>query len=304
MPQDQRRKPKRVVITHVGTSALECKAIQHRGVQPTDYQNELEDVKGNRRRLDLLPKWGEALQEGLRIRWNATNYPDPAERRKASPAEIASLSMLGLEAGDRIVLVYSDTNAGEFCALLLQQCLLEQPAPDLNAVFRVNDVDIGMTKLPKVEMEDSSQFIDEGLPAYMRLLTNEIWDKEHQKAKLDSEAQLIFNITGGLKGVVPFAVLAAQLIATHPDRHVATRIAYAHEQGKDLISLAPLLPINWLERYGLRDLYPGIRTLVESSGSPQAFALGDEFNAYKRVPGFPNALAKTVHYLFSDLDWQ
>ncbi len=285
----------KIVITHVGTSALDCEAL-NASLLPYPYK--LDQIKKNARlRDEERTDFEECLYKGLCDIWKEpeTEYTEE-EKRKASPAEIASLNMLGLNAGDRVVLVSSDTNAGKFCAALLRYCLTSPTdgTPDEGYVFRPTGLDVPeYSVLEGVKMDNDNQFVEKGLPTYMELVGNEYnaMNKQHK---------LIFNITGGYKGIIPFAVLAAQLLGAHTERGIKADVVYMHETSTNLITLGPQLPFDWRE---MTNLYPGIHTLVEYPNTPAAHALDERWNVY-RLQGRDeaNELAKAVYHLLRTLN--
>lgn len=127
----------RFVITHVGTTAIECEAIKRRQNAPRDYERLVRLILNNQQRTErLVEEWSEALQMGLRAIWSDPQRPDRADQLRRSPAEIASLYTLDLQPGDQVVLFHSDTRAGEFCAELLRRCLASDPPVSIVAVTR------------------------------------------------------------------------------------------------------------------------------------------------------------------------
>ncbi|NJN66281.1 MAG: hypothetical protein HC884_06000 [Chloroflexaceae bacterium] len=297
----------RVVITHVGTSALKCAAIKRGDTRPSDYEQKVQEISGSEERAGprlpgwleaLLPEWQQALREGLCAVWNDARR-DVNWKRNQSPAEIASLTMMSLQRGDRVVLVSSDTNAGQFCASMLHHGLATVPAGTCDArAFRPDDLEVPeVVVLPGVETKDGSRFVAEGLPQYMRLVAAE---RNRMHAERDT---LHFNITGGYKGIIPFAVLAAQLLGTHPYHRLSTEVVYWHAASSaTLISLGPHLPMDWEK---MKALHQGICTLVEHPGSDLARELDERWNPYRLTTSesHPNALALTVYHLLNDLGW-
>lgn len=315
---------RRVVITHVGTSALACAAMfwntpkdeqDHRkqtfatlwkremptnaeGKKLNDAQLIFEAVRAD----PLFEEASKEFEHGLRAVWRAVPH-DEAQKGRQSSAETNSLQQLKLQSGDRIVLACSDTYIGVFCGLLLERCLITTAENEReNVLFRPNNLDVVVEILTGVDVMQGTEFIDAGLPAYMRLIAREVWDKDRMRPKIDDATRLILNVTGGFKGVVMFAVIAAQLLGTHPDWSVDVEVAYAHEESKRLITLAPLLPVDWRM---INKIYGSICTLVEHPKSERAKNLPDDLHPYRQRDdrGSPNGLALCVYHLISDLGW-
>ncbi len=172
---------------------------------------------------------------------------------------------------------------------------------DTNSSFRpVGLVVAPLERLPGVEVSTGKKFLADGLPFYMQSIAavKIAMDKEQEWEK-----QLYFNVTGGYRGLVPFAVLAAQLLSTRPEERVVTEIIYLHEQSTELVNLTAALPLDWKR---VNALYPFIQILVDYPGSTRARAIVDEelqpFQDPKK-PGYPNALALTVYHLGKELGW-
>jgi len=83
----------RIVITHVGTSALEVEDKAMHNNPPRGYEGTVDQLRRHEEpSADRLTEWKEKLLAGLREVWGATSLFDNIERRQKSPAEIASLS--------------------------------------------------------------------------------------------------------------------------------------------------------------------------------------------------------------------
>jgi hypothetical protein len=111
---------KHSVITHIGVSALSCKAL--RSVQSQNYDRIVEDLTAETERPDSLAIARRDLLRGLKRFWGQSLKPH--QKRSASPAEIAALSLLQSEQRpdgapplpiDRLILLRSDTRSGKFC---------------------------------------------------------------------------------------------------------------------------------------------------------------------------------------------
>jgi hypothetical protein len=170
---------------------------------------------------------------------------------------------------------------------------------DANSAFRPAGLVVApLERLPGVEVSTGKNFVSDGLPSYMQSIAA-------VRQRMTGGDQLYFNVTGGYKGLVPFAVLAAQLLSTRPDpeERISTEIVYLAEETTELISLTAVLPTDWNK---LKGIYPFIQILVDYAGSTRARAIVDEelqpFQDLKR-PGYPNALALTVYHLGKDLGW-
>ncbi len=290
---------KRTILTHVGTSLFGSEAFtrtystsQARNLQCKLQTDPWYDTKKDE------PACRAALITGLRDYWESD--ADDWKRRHASPAEIASLSLLNLQPGDRVVLVSSDTRAGSFCAHLIRESLNELR----RLPFSTEQIDLPpVRRLEGVETQDGKAFVDSGLPAYMNLIADErqglAGDIDHLSAE---HVQILFNITGGYKGLIPFAMIAAQLLASHPTRKVASELVYYHEEGSQVIEVNAFFPLVWAK---LRDIYPRIERLCKYPGSTESRQMcsDKEMRPYCTANGTPNALAVALYNLIRTLGW-
>jgi putative CRISPR-associated protein (TIGR02619 family) len=207
--------------------------------------------------------------------------------------------LLEIQPADRIVLVSSDTAKGKLCADLLCDVLKSH-------VLGFGTQDVEVSSLPGVETRKGDTFVENGLPAYMSIIARErlrTTMDEHGNQTTHHFDRLLFNVTGGYKGVIPFAVIAAQLLGTHDRDPVPTDVVYVHEEGQNPIALAPLLPIDWNE---LRGVFEDICTLVECHDTDEARALDAQRLKHYRDPsdpGKPGTLAQVVYCLSTELQW-
>jgi hypothetical protein len=260
----------RIIITHVGTSALTCEAFTQSPDAPENLTSLVRNLKGRELKSDEQALLSHALGSGLNKVFLDPRRVTKLELRQAAPAEIASLHILDLKAGDRIVLVCSDTFRGRNCGELLRRTLAGN---ERNAFFPQ-----GLTVPERIdpllgvsapsEKTNANQFVDQGLPAYMELVAREyrIMMESHSQVNGPVYDSLIFNITGGYKGVIPFAVLASQLLNSYPKRIGMTEVVYYHEEGNHAIALTPRLPVDWRQDEGIPALARTIRARLKLSG--------------------------------------
>ena len=323
--------PRKTVIVHVGTSALFCKALTTAQSQMSRDERavEMNLIKGipassgaaiDPNALEAIQqRWQHDFVRGLQTTWrtplptDASLTPEEraalvkkseSEKRRAASAEIASLHILQLKAGDRIVLVCSKTPDGHFCGQLLQAVLETTDANrNENLLIRPNDLEVHIEQVPGLDIADGKNFVNDGLPAYLKMIGSQVWNKQQRALRLATQDELIFNITGGYKGTIPFAVLASQLLETHPHRRVQTEIVYVPEHDEQAISLVPAIPVDWKH---LDEVYQGIALLVEQPGSAAARSLDARYQPYRERadPSQPNALAKTIFYLTDEMQWR
>lgn len=242
---------KRGIVTHVGTSVLSCEALLLHASFDTSRLRE--DLLAERARQDQLTLCVADLTRGLSDTWSLARNFTLAQRRYESPAEIAALSLLGVRAADTVALVHSDTAAGRFCGNLLSQVLESatiaavpeyprcQPgaAPPREVTgLRITDDSV---RDQQGSQQDSVSFTQHGIAAYVA----RVWDVY---AVLTPDDELVFNITGGYKGLAPLArdialLLAAQSSTTGGPR---VRMCYLFQTSSDLIWYEPLpMSMQW-----------------------------------------------------------
>ncbi|MBM3711847.1 MAG: hypothetical protein FJW56_00185 [Actinobacteria bacterium] len=139
------------------------------------YQENQSDVKGT---INLLTE----------------KLTDPANDSPFAPAEIASLWKMGLnKEKDKVVLLYSDTPDGAFCAVV--------NAVYINHKIAKCDIQNGdIHIIDGLQSKDGDKFKNEGLPNLLKIISNLI--KENNK-----EYKIVLNITGGYKGLIPYMSL-------------------------------------------------------------------------------------------------
>lgn len=239
----------RVIITHVGTSALRCKALLERANFDTDaLDRSLQLERGSRE--DLRRAYREDLMRGLRDTWQS-RY-DPSVRRMRSPAEIASLSLLDLQRNDRVVLLHPECAGGKFCADLVTLALTGEGIPTGLAyphtgVVEMHQVDgLKVTGDPNLDDLDlgasdalSASFVRQGAASYVEQVMT-------QFERMSEGDQLVFNITGSYKGLVPIARDMSLLLAASETRAITSEVCYLFETGAQLIRYGTLpLRLHW-----------------------------------------------------------
>lgn len=179
---------------------------------------------------------------------------DRNRHRIVAPAEVASLWEMKADAtqGDRAVLLYSDTPEGPICARALQRYLAETKIARCDDPGDIHCVE-GLTT------DDIQAFGDRGIPNLAGAI------RQHIDRARNAELQPIVNVTGGYKGMTPFATLAA-LWSGVP-------VCYLYESAETNILLPPLpvqlnLPAYRRHRHLLNLIVqgnPGLYELLDES---------------------------------------
>ncbi|GBC92902.1 hypothetical protein HRbin15_01379 [bacterium HR15] len=144
-----------------------------------------------------------------------TNYLRQASPEEAS-AETNSLKRL-LQEGDRIVLLYSDTDEGDLCANALK------------AFYSHQGYQVEIARVHNLNYTES-RFKMLGLRSLVATLI------EHIQKERKAERKVLINATGGFKAEVAYATLVGLLFNVS--------VYYIHEAFQDIIEIPPI-PINW-----------------------------------------------------------
>jgi putative CRISPR-associated protein (TIGR02619 family) len=139
-------------------------------------------------------------------------------KREYSPAELASLSLLDLQPGDGVLLLYSETTGGAFCAAVLEQLLSKGVAVPAG-------LQVEKQMVRGLQLEDFGRFTDEGIVNYARAV--DLIVHAHPEAN-----SVLLNITGGFKGVAPIATIVAMALDVE--------VCYLYEESDQLLFLPPL----------------------------------------------------------------
>jgi putative CRISPR-associated protein (TIGR02619 family) len=196
------------------------------------------------------PRERPAYAAAIRARCERLRTNDAATFLARVSAETNSLARLGITPADRLLLLHSDTIDGEICAELVADLLRQGFGATVT-----------LARTDGLQVTDATRFRTVGVPSLFRHL-----DRFAGAAGDDSE--LLLNITGGFKSVVPYVTLYGLL-----QRH---RVVYLFERSEELIELPPApLDFDW-DRLGriapaLRALKEaGVMTMRISSPSPPA----------------------------------
>jgi len=206
----------KIVITTVGTSLLE--------------KTGLEKVKGwlsQKRKADI-----ENLLKGTAIGQQEKDktveeYLVKVKDLKDYPGEISSLKRMNLNKNeDTVKLLFSDTPEGTFCA--------RANALYIQKNLAICDYSKDIKKIDGLEVKEPQSFV-KGLENLISLL-KQIKDEAEDKGK-----EIVFNITGGYKGIIPFISFFAK------KRQIKLYYLY---QDSDLIEIPPNLIIKATDQTG------------------------------------------------------
>jgi len=266
----------RIIITHVGTSALDkTKVLAKVEIKPStkpgsarislhelERRIETENIKNDQALVNdkaFLERCANGLLNHL------TQPKWPPNSFKEVPAELHSLHRLGAgqSAKDRVILVCSHTNTGCFCGKLLYY-VLRAKSKLFPKGLDVPEIEI----LNGVETVNNRAFVDEGLPKYANIIAQAY--KTMQEDKYES---IIFNVTGGYKGIIPFATMTAHLLNAFARQRLSrddvAKVAYVHEESINPIELLPNLPLEWDGDYGLEERYGALSERTDRTATEE-----------------------------------
>jgi hypothetical protein len=276
----------KIVITHVGISTLKntegrsetlqaqmaaLVTLANQGGDPKDYLPQTQAASA-RLAMELAAIWADPSR-------------DPNTQRNCSPAEVATLSRLDLQAGDEVVLVTTDTDIGRLAGDILYHVLPHVP---LAAAPFTPDPGYGIYLPPPhtirglgIGAASESATLPAGTADYFTTVLG-----VYQRARI-SDRQLIFNTTGGVKGIITLATLVTTLLeatdrypSDHPqagEPRVACLMCSLPGRNSSLVTQRPLPLI--LDRTALVRYYPILAEAATEHGTSNADALAlDDYN--------------------------
>ncbi len=159
-----------------------------------------------------LAKWKEYESDIDLIREQAISELDaislPQDLNETS-AEIKSLYKMGLTCHDKIILISTYTIEGRLCAELVREFLISKGL--------IAQENVQIEEIKGLQANDGKEFTHEGIKNLLSYLL-----------KYEGE-NIVLNITGGYKSVVPYLALIGMLF-NKP-------ICYIHEDSEDIITL-------------------------------------------------------------------
>lgn len=134
-------------------------------------------------------------------------------------AELNSLFKLGIQSGDKIVLLSSDNLQGHVCAEMISFCLQKR--------FSIFPNDIDIIRVEGLQVHNEKLLRELGLKNLVKAMLSYL-SSESFRYSYD----IIINPTGGFKGIVPFLTILGMLYGR--------KSVYVFEFAKQLITLPPL----------------------------------------------------------------
>jgi len=179
----------------------------------------------NLQESSLEHRVAKALTEVMKTLWGSK---DPrltvhcgSPQRRNSCGELAGLSLMGIMPEDAIVLLYSETNSGAFCATTLEMMLQQ-------GVVVPKGVSVEKRRIRGLQIDNLACFLEEGVVNYVLEIHN-LYQNNH---RADKRRDMVLNITGGYKGLIPYAGIVGM--------HFQIPICYLYEESDELLWLQPL----------------------------------------------------------------
>jgi len=146
-------------------------------------------------------------------------YSGSLETAAQASAELNSLYRLGIQSGDKIVLLSSDNLQGHVCAEMISVCLQER--------FSILQKDIEIKRIEGLQVHNETLLREFGLKNLVKTLLSYLANENYRYSY-----EIIINPTGGFKGIVPFLTIMGMLYGR--------KSVYIFEYSKQLITLPPL----------------------------------------------------------------
>ncbi len=141
---------------------------------------------------------------------------DPEVRRRLS-AELNTLDRMGLQAGDKVVLLATDSLPGRICSEALSGVIEE-----------VWQAEVEIDRIVGMQVYDAKRLREEGLKNLVKQVL-EYLDDDTTRYSYDD---IIINPTGGYKAIVPFLTVLGMIYGR--------KAIYLFEHSEELIELPPL----------------------------------------------------------------
>lgn len=149
------------------------------------------------------------------LKKNPASYEDTENRKKLS-AELKSLEYLKINNQDELALIATDTAPSRFICELLKSLLVK--------IYSIKENQIQILRIKGLQTHNAKIMRNQGLKNLIGEVQNIIKDNSYR--------EIICNVTGGFKGVVPFITILSMLYKA--------KTVYVFESSEELIVLPPL----------------------------------------------------------------
>lgn len=253
----------RVIVTSVGTSLLEkgreWKILcNDKGRFPLSLWNGwfekyekgfLQQALGTSRDVEAYEKFGdlqnlarncaEGIVELMRAVWSSDLDPKGSKnkpgKREASSAELASLNTLQITSEDVLVLLYSDTPEGAFCATCLEEIFRRGIAIGDEATPEIKPR-IKKEKIAGLHPKEKQDFEQKAVGNLAGVIAACFYDEARS-----NNQQFVLNVTGGFKASIPTLTFIAGLSKKQEWGQTTVRLCCLYEEATELL-WQPLIP--------------------------------------------------------------
>jgi len=209
------------VITTVGTSLF------------SNYRENTKEVFGelNRKYIENKPFSENDERKNTKIKEILQNWFDSGENLNGISAEIKSLTKLQKEQKEdlEVYLITTDTVASNLAAEILKIYFEKYEKIKIQLISKIDDLQIWNFN----KFEKGKDNLIKTISKFMKEFSR---DLKGNKVKKYYRNNVIFNVTGGYKGIIPIMTILAQLYEC--------QIYYIFEKSDNMISI-PRIPINF-----------------------------------------------------------
>ena len=245
--QEHRRKMKRLIFTLTGISLLdEDKELLGKG---RVFKDNLGEIK-KRGNIEAIITNNEVLEERKEPVLNALKNKKLRDELAGFSAEIASLHKLKAvdNKDDKIIFIVTQTPECTFAGIVNGKFIIYKrtknqqwgsitfDTPTSDGAFSCNNVEIKIIK--GLQVTDAEKFRTKGI----KNLFDFVSTRMNEEGNLYDE--IIFNITGGYKGTIPYFTLFGMLYQESELNSKGRKVSikYLYEKSEEIITL-PNLPI-------------------------------------------------------------
>jgi putative CRISPR-associated protein (TIGR02619 family) len=194
----------KLIICTTGTSiANQCPVQKEMFKQHNEWNSNAEELK--KQIIECLPK--------------SVNDLKKRETRKAICAELNTLESIGVNNGDRIVLLTSDNAQGRVCSEMIKKVIID--------AYGLNEAQVEVRRIEGLQVHNAKTLREQGLKNLVKVALEYLANEE-----IIYSYNVIINPIGGFKGIVPFLTILGMLYGK--------QTVYMFEYADELITLPPL----------------------------------------------------------------
>ena len=239
----------KLIFTLVGVSLIE----EEKGLlgEGRFFKDNLKGIRkyGNEEAIikddDILKGQKEQILKG----WMEENPRDEPSKFSAEIASLCHLDALD-NPRDKIILLLSQTPDCAFAGIVNGKFIIYRRTDDQNwnsitfdaptseGIFSCNNVEIKIIK--GLQVKNAEEFKNKGIENLFDFISKKMDEEYHQYD------EIIFNITGGFKGTIPYLALFGMLYQEGwiDAKKIKFSIKYLYDESKEIITL-PNLPVSF-----------------------------------------------------------